>query len=492
MLIICKIMFNFNKVFEHLVYKGGVFKMKVLGLITEYNPFHNGHNFHIQQAKEISQCDYVVCVMSGNFIQRGEPALINKWARAKMALTNGCDLVIELPTAYVLESAEYFAFGAVKILDSLRIVDSLCFGSEHGEIEPIVKLARILNEEPSEISTALKYHLKNGDSFPKAREKAVIEYLKSKDVANINANIAADDKPEDEVGDDIGSRFSGVVGGRFWGEFGDGELSKIMSSPNNILGIEYVKALYKLKSSITPLTIKRHKVGYHDLMFKDNIASATAIRNMLKECKGPTSIRNMLINCEGSPIKTLIPSGSFDILQNEINSGRGPIFSEHFSNALLTILRRMKPEQIALYPDVNEGLENRIYEATNSCTSIEDVIGKIKTKRYTHTRLMRILFNILMGIDKTTFNEFHLYGGPQYIRVLGMNSRGKFLLREANEKAFLPIIVKPSTYKKSCNPLLKKMMDIDILATNLYTLNYCGVKERKGGLDLKTSPIILK
>ncbi|MDK2932911.1 MAG: hypothetical protein PWP27_721 [Clostridiales bacterium] len=415
--------------------------MKVLGLITEYNPFHNGHKFHLESSKKISETDYVICVMSGNFIQRGEPALLDKWARTKMALTNGIDLVIELPVSYVLQSAEFFSFGAVKILDSLNIIDSLCFGSELGHIDILKAIAEILLKEPEEFSLQLKKFLNQGNSFAKARAKAIVHYM--------------------------GQAYS------------EHYIQDIVSSPNNILAIEYIKALYKLNSDIKPITIKRYKTGYHSLEFKDEIASATAIRNLIQKKK------------DIKAIKPFMPSSAYDILYSEMANGKCPIYTQHFETTILTFLRRLNHIELSAFPDVNEGLENRIENAAHKFGTLEEVISAIKTKRYTRTRLQRIMFNILLGITQNKLNTFQTFGGPQYIRVLGMNSKGKELLKVLNQKASLPIIIKPSSYKHSCNPLLKQMMELDFLATDLYSLYYPVKDKRIGRLDYLTSPVIL-
>ena len=415
--------------------------MRVVGLITEYNPFHNGHKFHLEASKHLTNADYVVCVMSGNFIQRGEPALLNKWARTKMALINGVDLVIELPVSYVLQSAEHFAFGAVKILNSLNIVDYICFGSEQGKIEPLNNIAGILANEPEEVSHRIKLLLKEGNSFASAREKAIKEYLKAE---NKSLNI-----------------------------------DTILASPNNILGVEYIKALYKLNSRITPLTIKRHKAGYYSLEPKDEIASATAIRNILQQ----------EMNLE--KLESFMPSANYHILCSEVDAGQGPVFSQHFDIAIMTLLRKLSNLQLAAFPDVKEGLQNRIWKAAHTFGTLESTITAVKTKRYTRTRLQRIMFNILLSITKDVLKTFQKYGGPQYIRILGMNKNGKKLLKLANSTASLPIIIKPSSYSRSCNPLLRQMIELDFLATDLYTLHYPAADKRIGRLDYLTSPIIM-
>jgi predicted nucleotidyltransferase len=212
--------------------------MKVLGIVAEYNPFHNGHLYHIQKSKEATGCDYVVCVMSGNFIQRGEPALLNKWARAEMALINGVDLVIELPVYYSLASAEFFAFGSVKLLDSLGIIDCLCFGSESGTIKELDMFADVFINEPESYKMFLSKNLKLGYSFPKSRSIALSEFLST---SGIN------DQKLDEL-----------------------------SKSNNILGIEYIKALKRISSAIKPYTIERIGTGYRSEKALGKIASATA------------------------------------------------------------------------------------------------------------------------------------------------------------------------------------------------------------------------
>lgn len=416
--------------------------MKVLGLITEYNPFHNGHKYHLEKSKELVGADFTVCVMSGNFIQRGVPALLNKWARAKMALLNGIDLVIELPVCYVLQSAELFAYGSVKILDSMNMVDYICFGSECGEIEPLKEVAYILANEPEEVSLNIKSLMNNGYNYAQAREKSVLKYMEK--------------------------------------TYSSDQISKIMSSPNNILGIEYLKALYKLNSNIKAATIKRYKAEYHSLDLHDEVISATAIRHILQK------------SSDIKILKKYMPGKSFNILCNEMESGKAPVFSEKYDTAIISLLRKMTPEQIKSFPDVNEGLENRIFKATYQYGSMNEILQYIKTKRYTLTRLQRIMLNILLGITEETFSQFQKNGGPQYIRVLGMNSKGKELLKQCKKKSSLPIITKPSSYKKFDNPLLKKMIELDFLASDLYSLGYPDPKMRKGNLDLTTSPVIIE
>ena len=214
---------------------------KVLGIISEYNPFHNGHLYHLENSKKITGCDYSIAIMSGNFTQRGSTSVVNKWEKTKMALSNGIDLVIELPVLYSISSSENFADGAIKILNSLGIVDCVSFGSETADINVLNTIADVLYSEPNEYKNILSHELKKGLSFPKARENALLMYIN--DIRN----------------------YSGVL-----------------SSPNNILAIEYLKALKKYKSTIKPFCIKRFESDYNSNNFSNNIASATAIRNLIK------------------------------------------------------------------------------------------------------------------------------------------------------------------------------------------------------------------
>jgi len=404
--------------------------MRILGIVAEYNPFHNGHIYHIEKAKEITECNYVVCVMSGNFIQRGLPALINKWSRTEMALLNNVDLVIELPVYYSLASAEQFAFGSVSILNSLGIVDSICFGSESGNANALDYIAGILAEEPEEFKESLVKYLKTGISFPSARTLALNDYICSQD---------------------------------------DTSLSKITTEPNNILGIEYIKALKRLGSKIKPFTIKRYKTGYNSTNCNDKIASAAAIRKIL-------------LSGDLDQIKSVMPDSAFEILKREINQGRGPVSLDAFENAILTQLRKSDNKSLSNIPDVSEGIENRIKKASLSSGSLSELLTKIKTKRYTHTRIQRIIACNLLEINKKDSEEFNSHGGPQYIRVLGFNSKGKELLSKIKSSS-LPLVTTPHDFLKKCNPIQAKMLNADILATDLFSLGYADKSQRKAGQD---------
>lgn len=407
---------------------------KVVAIIGEYNPFHNGHAYHIQKTKEITNADYVIAIISGSFVQRGNVSLIDKWSKADMALCNGVDLVIELPTVYSISSAENFAYGAIKILNSLKIVDTLSFGSEFCDLEVLEKIADVLTNEPPEFKTLLEHELSKGVSFPKARENALLMYL-----------------------NDIR------------------KYANILSSPNNILAIEYLKALKKTKSKIKPLAIQRINVGYNDLEIKNNFASATAIRKKI-------------IDNTPAGISKLMPSSSYKILYNSIKKGHYVKDITTFEKEILYSLRKMYTDEIAELPDVSEGLENSIQDAADSCNTITEFMNIVKSKRYTSTRIQRILLYALLGITKEDMKTS--YKINPYVRILGMNANGKELLsliHRSNSK--LNIITSVKKFMDSNpNKDIQNMLNIDINATNIYTLGY--EKDSWANLDYTHNMII--
>ena len=391
---------------------------KVIGIIAEYNPFHNGHLYHLQKSLQMTHSSYSVAVVSGNFTQRGSTSLVDKWAKAEIAIKNGIDLVLELPLLYSISSAENFAEGAIKILDSLKVVDYLSFGSESGDISTLNMIADILYKEPKAYKNILSHELSKGLSFPKARENALLMYL-----------------------NDI-RRFSNVL-----------------SSPNNILGIEYLKALKKLKSPITPITVERYNAGYHDTTYNGNVASATAIRNIVK-------------NNGWDILRKVVPENTFSTLLENIKVGHVVPDLSVFEKQIIYNLRKMSIQEIAELPDVSEGLENAIKNAANSCNSVVEFLNIIKSKRYTNTRIQRILLYALLGITKKDM-ALSKKAIP-YVRVLGFNNKGKYLISEiakANPK--LEIITSVKKYMDTSNNKNSKyLLEKDIWATNVYTLGY--------------------
>ena len=391
---------------------------RVLGIIAEYNPFHNGHLYHIAKSKQETGAEYVIAVISGNFVQRGNTSIINKWKKARMALLNGVDLVIEIPTIYSISSAENFAEGAIKIFNSLGIVDTISFGMESDDISTLNNIANVLYNEPKEYTTILSHELKKGNSYPKARENALLMYL-----------------------NDI-KRYANV-----------------MMGSNNILGIEYIKAMRRTKSTITPIGIKREKVLYNDKYIVDEFASATAIRKML-------------MTKQLNDISKVMPRNSYLILGEELKNGHYVVDLSRFEKEIIYTLRKISTADIAKLPDVSEGLENSIKNAADSCNTLEELINIVKTKRFTQTRIQRILLYALLGIDKKQM-EISKRITP-YARVLGFNNKGKELISEMmNINPKLNIVTSVKKYIDAvANKNLKEMLEKDILATNIYTLGY--------------------
>lgn len=407
---------------------------KTVGIIAEYNPFHNGHLYHLQKAKQEANADYCIAVISGNFTQRGDTSIVNKWAKAYMAICGGADLVIELPTIYSVSSAENFANGAIKILDSLKIVDSFAFGAEANDIATLNNIANVLYEEPRGYTSILNHELQKGISYPTARENALMMYL-----------------------NDI-KRYA-----------------NILSSPNNILAIEYLKALKVQKSNLKPIMIKRQKVYYNENHIIDNFASATGIRELLRKK-------------EYSKLKKVVPKNTYQILGQQNQKGELIPGLEKYEKEIIYTLRKMPASEIANLPDVSEGLENAIKNAANNYNNLTDLINSIKSKRYTQTRIQRILIYALLGINKKMMNTSKKV--TPYVRVLGFNQNGRKLLSEITMRN--PKINMITSVKKYMNQnkdkQLAEILDLDILATNVYTLGY--EYESKANLDFTNNMII--
>lgn len=406
--------------------------MKTVGLIVEYNPLHNGHVYHFEKAKQASGAEASVAVMSGHFLQRGEPAVANKWARAEMALRMGADVVIELPAAYACQPAEWFAYGAVSLLEATGVVDSLVFGSEDGRIAPFEALADALYREPEAFQAALKLRLKQGASYPSAYAAAAAELLARRDPLAAAAPCPALE----------------------------------LDQPNNSLGLHYMLALRRIASSIRPLTIARHKAGFHEAQASDErIASATAIRRIIE---GPDGLAG---------IAPYVPSYTLDILRREQEAGRAPLNWEHFAGQLLTgIVTRSAAELSALH-EMNEGIEHRIKRLLpeldlSSPRPVNRLLEALKTKRYTRTKLQRTLLSIVLNRQKHDFSPQKLAAGVTYLRVLGFSAKGQALLKDMQRKAAVPIVTKVARATSD-------YLALDLRATAVYTLGcrHSGARE---------------
>ena len=388
--------------------------MKLLSIVAEYNPFHNGHKHHLLESLEKSHATHSMAIMSGSFLQRGEPALVDKWIRAQIAVKSGLDLVAELPFVYSCQSAEIFAYGAITTLDSLNVVDAVSFGCEDPDLNKIFQVAKILVEEPQEYKEVLKEQLKSGISYPKGRQYAVEAYLQ-----------------------------------------GSGD---ILSNPNNILAIEYMKWLYSLKSSIKPIAIQRVHAGYHHEKSVNNYAGATYIRNQIQKTNSVKNIENLL------PKETTEQLSIYEktMIYN---------FLSHYYTLIVGDLLKTSKEDMKDTFDVKEGLENRILKASIGSSTMDELLDQIISKRYTKTRIKRILINQLLNHkEEYVYKVFKNPNYTPYLRVLAFNDKGKEILREIREKSNIPIITNLSKDIKSLNEIQRYAIEKDVLSTNYYYL----------------------
>lgn len=396
--------------------------MKTVGLITEYNPFHNGHLYHIKKAKELTGADRVVVIMSGDYVQRGTPALLPKHARTRMALLNGASVVLELPVCCSTGSAEFFAEASVSILNSLGCIDALCFGSECGDLNLLKQIAHMLVSESDAYRHSLQEALKSGISFPSARCQAL---------ENLTGSLS---------------------------------VSQVLSAPNNILGIEYLKALEKLDSPITPFTIKRESSRYHDTELQSHSSSASAIRNFLKQITDAhqgdviTPDTNLYDLLHGQ-----LPDVSLDILQDAWKHSC-PVETNDFSLLLKYKLLLETKESLCRYQDVSVALANRITRNLNQFQSFEQFCEQLKTKELTYSRISRSLLHILLSVTKDDMpqNETGFYA-----RVLGFCKKQSDILRTMKEQASIPVITKLSQ-NSSLSPDALTMLNQTVFASDLY------------------------
>lgn len=387
----------------------------ISGIVAEFNPLHLGHRYLLQQARQVSPGGVTV-VMSGNFVQRGEPAAFYKWPRALAAIQCGADLVLELPVSFSTAGAERFAFGAVSILDALGCVDNLFFGSECGRVQPLQEIAAALLSQ--NFQELLRYRMQPGISFAAARQAAVHQLL--------------------------------------------GSTADLLKEPNNILGIEYCKALLRLSSSMQPKTVQR--IGSpHDAPSPaaHPVASAAQIRGQL---------------FRQEPFSGSVPVQAAQIFQRELDAGRAPASLLPAETALLARLRTMNRAQLSQLPDISEGLENRIYSGIRTAVSVEQLISSVKSKRYSHARIRRILLSAFLGLNRTELPD-----SPAYLRVLAFNKTGREILRAAKHSARLPFIVNAAD-TALLDKTAKAMFETECKATDLYSL--CTPEKGPCGLDM--------
>ena len=406
--------------------------MKIVGLITEYNPFHNGHQYHIQTAKEVTGADLALVIMSGDYVQRGTSAIMPKRLRAEMALKCGAAAVFELPVCYATGSAELFAYGAVSFLDQLGIVDSICFGSEYSDLEGLEKVADILLEEPEEYQSHLKACLKQGMSFPSARENALSAYMQTEDY------------------------------------------SFLLRDPNNILGIEYLKALKKRNSKIRPYTIRRKGSHYHDQDLMSPFGSASAIRSLLaysgSALSGVSSAHTFentsFVDILGE-LEEQVPQRCLELLK-DYHRVKYPVYQNDFSLILKYKLLNKRPDTLLRYMDVSKELAGRICGQLNNYFNYKQFCELLKTREVTQTRINRALLHIMLGIKKTAVEEYLEQGPHFYARLLGFRRDSEKLISAIAKKNALPLLTRPYD-DEWIEPAGRKMLTHDILASNLYT-----------------------
>ena len=411
--------------------------MSITGIIIEYNPFHNGHKYLIQKHKENFPDSYFIAVMSGNFTQRGEIALVDKWQRAKLAVANGIDLVIELPFVFAVRSAQYFAKGGIDLLHKLHCVDTICFGSEYTNEKELTFIAQTSQSE--KFQQMLKNKLTDGQSYAAVTSEVL---------SNLT-NISED----------------------------------ILKAPNTILGIEYLKANLNLEKPLTVNIIQRMKAEHNDLNYQEKFASGTAIRHSLY-----TNNNNF------SKLKQVVPDETYFLLQEIHQTQDLPHLDYLFTN-LISKLRLAKLDELTKIYGIREGLEYKLLKTANEAINLQDFFQKLKSKRYPLTNLQRLTLYLLLNITKDLIQRFD-DTGSLYARVLAFNDRGTELLKQMKKNASIPIITKTTSYldsKKRCQQKLttfEEMLAIDTYATELY--NLCFNPFKPYGKDFTTSPYYFK
>ncbi len=395
--------------------------MRAVGLVTEYNPFHNGHLHHLRESLKVADAEVSVAVMSGHFLQRGEPALVDKWLRTEMALAAGVDVVVELPLPWACSSAPDFARGAVQALNAVGGIEALCFGSEAGELDPLRRCADLLMSREGELAARTAQLLRNGVNYPQARAQVLSELLPER----ADADIAA--------------------------------------APNNILGIAYLKALKQTGSALRPLTIQRVGAGYHDTgVGANNIASATGIRMKL---------------AAGEDVVALVPVAAYAPLRAALLAGER--FSPDNYFALLTAQLLRSPQTLSEHWLIEHGIENRLLRVAEQAADLEELIAGCKSRQLTRTRIQRLLAAVYLGISKSTASDL-LNSGPRYLQLLGLSDQGARFLAASRKQRSLPLIQNFSRVHSALkrfygaetpeHALSRQQLDLQLRATKLYAL----------------------
>lgn len=390
--------------------------MKVCAVIAEYNPFHLGHAYHLKKARQLTDADYIIVVMSGNFVQRGDPALVDKYTRAKAALSCGADLVLELPSCFSTGSAEYFARGAIAMLDHLGMIDFLCFGSECSEIQFLSQFAEIFLNEPEPYKNILREKLKLGYSYPTARTNAlVIAY------PQLASDIA------------------------------------VVSSPNNILGIEYIKALHRRRSRIHPVNIRRTGSDHRDQRLGDVYSSSRALRQAMQSNRSIEELRSHM------------PEEAYNVLAEYFAQER-PLFQNDFSTLLHYKLLSEQAKGYTEYLDVAPDLSDKICKYVYQFTTFSEFCDLLKSKDMTYTRISRCLLHILLNIKKEHM-EYYIDNQDSvcYARLLGFREEAKSLLTAIDRNTSIPLITKMADAEKLLTSDGHRMFQQEVQITDIYS-----------------------
>lgn len=423
----------------------------VQGIVAEYNPFHNGHLYQLQTSAAATGATHTVCVMSGAFVQRGEPACFHKQARVEMALAAGADLVLALPAAFACASAETFAAGAVATLEATGIVDRLCFGSETGDLAPLEAVATILAEEPEEFKSFLRTHLQNGLSFPEARAAALRMWLSADNPVPSQCPFTPASAPA---------------------------ALEALQSPNNILAVEYLKALRRQQGHMKPFTLARRGQGYNDTTLMGALSSATAIRAALFSSPAGSG-----------GISEAVPETSRRIMERETLAGRGPVFPDDFLPILLHRLRTASEAELSSLPTLEPGLILRMKHAAAMADTYDALIAAASSRRYPRTRIQRVLAAMLIGMTATLEKDLRAAGYAQYIRVMGFRESARPLLADMRRNATLPILGKSSQWGRYPQPLIQALLTIENNATDTWALACRHAADRLGGWEHRHPPL---
>lgn len=433
--------------------------MNVIGIIAEYNPFHNGHAYQIAHVRKNLHADYIVVAASGDYVQRGEPALLDKYTRARMALSSGADVVLELPVLWSTASAELFADAGISLFEKMGCVNGICFGAERGDLALLRRIADVLADEPADLKASLKHNLKSGSTFPKAREAALLSYFSGSAGQNGALPVSAE------------------------------ALSSLLASPNNILALEYLKSLRRRASSITPYLLKREGAAYHETSILSGAsaipASASAIRHTLfadaAGACGNSADRASEDSADGI-LRHAMPQEALAILQ-DYRADFPLLCADDFSSILGYLLLSSSATQLARTADSSPEFANRMQNQLPYYTSFSSFASRLKSKEMTLTRINRILLHSILGITSSDYACGNALDKIPYLRILGFRKSAAPLLAALKASAAVPLITRSSQALKLLSPDAMRVFEHDVFAGNLYLQ----MRNQKGGTPLRAA-----